>query len=827
VSLPSVTATATATATAAPAPVLALPPIPVDARPACDIAAEARSGAEQQLAQGRAYKALRAIEAADRRCPSSAQTSWRARLEALSALGKDEAARALAAQIAASASADPAAVTAAKALLAKTPAPPSGSADALLASAIAAHQSKAKDARAQLDRALARLEIETGKTPIAFLDVQERKPLALSGDGKTAVLAQDKLAIVADAKTLAPRRFLEAGSTVDDAVLSADGTLVATVDQGGGATVWSVATGARVRSLTWAGEDANAAAFTSDGKRLVLAGANERWNASARVFDLSTGNSLDSIATEHTSASSAVALSRDDKLLAFGSTSGHLEIWSLSPRKRIGATSGKDKKDKKDSYGDGILALAFSPKGDRLASLDRSGAVTVWDTKQGKALWKSGGDLRVDGAAIAFSADGSRVRGGAEGGYQPSLREWDAATGTALQNRPVDVAITAFSQDGSAALGATRDAVGVVDVASGTTTIAPVSHASFGTVQFAPPRLLVVAPDHRGALLVISPKGARRIATADHEGAFAVSLDGSTLARAAYREVSLWSLDAEAPPRSLGAPPDSVSSLSFDVSGAVRALVAHTDKVTLLSATAAEPSWKKVASAEPKNVRSALMSAYGRSGAVVTDKEVLVLDAVTGQLTTADEDDKERVQDYALSGDGKVLFVVRDRRVTRHDALTGKASSVPAAMGCYSSELIASFDGSRLLSGCSDGAELFTFTAENAAPQREDFRLEKVSFQGVALAPQGDLMATVDDDGSVRIWDTRGAERGAVRTLAGADAALVMGRDGRVLLAGKDASKLEERLFCRVGAYAVPFAVCADVVTDDRLLEEVLAPLAP
>jgi hypothetical protein len=48
--------------------------------------------------------------------------------------------------------------------------------------------------------------------------------------------------------------------------------------------------------------------------------------------------------------------------------------------------------------------------------------------------------------------------------------------------------------------------------------------------------------------------------------------------------------------------------------------------------------------------------------------------------------------------------------------------------------------------------------------------------------------------------------------------------DGRVQALGREASQLESRLHCRVGAHGVPFAVCADALADDGLLAEVLAP---
>src|SRR5262245_17384527 len=59
------------------------------ARPPCDAAADLRKQADLALAQGRAYKAVRSIETADKKCPTTAQASWKTRLDALSKLGRD------------------------------------------------------------------------------------------------------------------------------------------------------------------------------------------------------------------------------------------------------------------------------------------------------------------------------------------------------------------------------------------------------------------------------------------------------------------------------------------------------------------------------------------------------------------------------------------------------------------------------------------------------------------------------------------------------------------------------------------------------------------
>jgi WD40 repeat protein len=812
--IPSASASAAASA---PIATPVLPPLPKDSRSPCDAAAATRKEADGFLAQGRSYKALRAVESADRQCPTAAQASWRTRLEALDRLGRDEAARALAKQITAAPEGD--ATAAAKALLAKAPPASLPAADSLLASALAARKSGAADARAQLDRALVRLEQETSRSPAVFLDIGVRTPLALSGDGTLAVLAAGNTAILVDAKTLAPRRFYDHPSPVRGAAVSPDGKLVATMDQSGGADVWSAATGSRVRRLTWADEEIERAVFSPDGKRLITAGAQRHFDAAVRVYALDTGDSVDDIQVSGADDITSIAVSRDGKLVAFGTERGWLELWSLYPHKQVASLA------KKDSFGDGFTGVAFSPKGDKVAALCGDGTLTVWETKQGKQVWQAEIESRLSRSAVAFNADGTRVVASGESGFEPTLREWDAAAGTALQNRPAPVEVIAFSQDATTGIGLTHDEVGSIDVASGTGVTVPVAGRRQRGLLFGPPRTLVFGLDSEKALRVLTPRGARLFETDDHDYGYAISLDGTRLARAGYGEVASWDLDKGAPLPAYPPLTDPVGSISFGPSGAeLRAMRTRFEDVSLIAAEPGSPTWRDIFHQARKDVRFAEMAAYGGTGALATDKQVFLVDASDGHLVSAQDDGLSRVDTLALSGDGRTLFVARDGRLIRHDARTGKRTSGAEPTGCYSMMLSVSFDGSRVVMGCYENSALFTFAPGQDAPQRTALKVGRGSWDTPAIAPHGDLIAFGHEDGWVRLWDAAGSLRAEIFALPGADATLVQTTDGRVLLQGKDAAKLEARLFCRVGSYAVPFAVCADALSDDRLLEEAFAP---
>ena len=196
------------TATEAPPPKGVIPvlaPLVTDARPACDIAADLRKEADSLHAKGRSYKALRLIASADAQCPKTAPGSGATKVSALSALGRDAEAQALAKEILAATPPDPAAVTAARAVTAKTAQASPPAADTLLTQALTAHKSGDSDARSKLDRAVVRFEQDTSDVPRPFLDTGARGALAVSRDGATAVFASGAAAVLYDAKDLRPR----------------------------------------------------------------------------------------------------------------------------------------------------------------------------------------------------------------------------------------------------------------------------------------------------------------------------------------------------------------------------------------------------------------------------------------------------------------------------------------------------------------------------------------------------------------------------------------------------------------------------------------------
>jgi len=80
----------------------------------------------------------------------------------------------------------------------------------------------------------------------------------------------------------------------------------------------------------------------------------------------------------------------------------------------------------------GLLAVAFSPCGQRLATRGCDGTVILWDARTGEAEHRIQGEAGFS-SAIAFSADGARLASGTNHTSDGSVDVFDATTGALLR----------------------------------------------------------------------------------------------------------------------------------------------------------------------------------------------------------------------------------------------------------------------------------------------------------------------------------------------------------------------------------------------------------
>jgi WD40 repeat protein/3',5'-cyclic AMP phosphodiesterase CpdA len=478
-------------------------------------------------------------------------------------------------------------------------------------------------------------------------------------------------------------------------------------------------------------------AYSPDGDTIAI-GSND---GGVLLCDTHSGQPLRTL-QGHRGRVYAVAYGPADTVLATGSVDGTVNLWDpVTPRvpRRLSGHQGW------------VWPMEVGPDGRTVVAGDSSGTVRVWDVASGSLRHELPGHAPRIWTA-AFHPDGVLLATGDAAG---AIRVWDVDTGALryqVSGAGGSVNRVAFSPDGRY-LAAAYDTgpAQLLDPADGT-----LRHELLG---------------HRGRVycLVFQPGGAM-LATGDTNGA-----------------VYLWDVVGEPRGTPLTEHSGAVYGISFTPDGSMMA-TGDSDGVLRLWDSASRHLRRDILTAHKASVWPTVVRPDGMQlASSSSDGTTRLWDPDTGQCRHVLRGHGRRVTSLSFSPDGRTLtssgndgtvHVWNPRTGVRLGLLESPASPLVTAFHNPAEPTMVATPGL-------DGG-LLLWNLERMAYERE-LNLETDHLWAATFSPDGDVLATANDDDTVRLWyrttnrqiGTLSEHRGRVRSIA-------FSPDGRLIATGCD-----------------------------------------
>jgi WD40 repeat protein/tRNA A-37 threonylcarbamoyl transferase component Bud32 len=507
-------------------------------------------------------------------------------------------------------------------------------------------------------------------------------------------------------------------------IFSTDGKRLASASRDNTIIVWDAATGRPLCTCTGHTALINVLAFSDDGRR--LASASDDWTV--RIWDAGTGTELWTVRGHAAPVLSVAFAAGGQELLSAGSD-GTIKAWGA-------ATAGQGQRFPGNRGG-----VAFSTDGRQIATA-RGSAVTVWDLASGHEVLTLDSHFG-DVFRIAFSADGRlgvASKGAQENGKVPlEVRVWDLASRKAL------VTLTEKEETASAALGLDSQRIA---------TLGRDSKVNFWDAATAK-RLDGLAVDVAQPPLAFDAKG-------KHLALFFSAND--------RQRGLVWVRDTEAFHLNLlgAVPPGNVQGLAFGTVGSGREgglLAAGHERTVLVwewkgrfdrAEMVREPIFSLRGHREP--VRGLAFRPDGNRLASVSADD----SGQQGEVVLWDLPSRREVLTINHQPGGEVAFDPSGSLL----AVAGTDGIVRVLDGTPRREVLASPDTGRAIAWRSANQLLFESSSgrnvrslDTVTGAREQVLLEGPLPQGgppqrAVFSPTTHLLATAEDDHTIRTWDT-------------------------------------------------------------------------
>ncbi len=526
--------------------------------------------------------------------------------------------------------------------------------------------------------------------------------------------------------------------------LSPDGRTLVSVGNDNKAIVWDLARRERRATLTTHTYHVSAVAFAPSGKWFATAGADEK----VIVWDTTNCEKIATVPATHRGVD-AIAFTADERLLiAPGreSDGAHLDLWETKTWQKIGELPSAGAfllspdnrllvstvatydlatgKEFADDFDPTWTHCALSPDALRLATVDGSGFLDIWDVSR---FWRTGERQLLNrlpahrdrGRAVAYSSDGRMIATGGE-----NVIVWDARTFTKLarfahKSRVNDLV---FSNDARQVISAHGDgAILAWDIAEKEPRANFAEHcASVRAVRFSPDGQSVASASEDGSIIVWDAAlGVKKAVLLGHRtqvSAVAFAPDGKRLASIDLSgTATIWDIEQRAPVRT------------------IIPVKKREDLFGYAVAISPDGQW--------------LTTSFGIYALADGRMAVEFIPDSDGQY--------QEVYDAAFSPDGRWLAVVTPNRGLLLWKVGTWQLHQPTSLGQWLTSVSFSPDSQWLVTGESQTAVRLW----QVEPLREVAVLGRHNgfyIRSVAFSPDGRTVASASDDQTIALWDVAG-----------------------------------------------------------------------